>query len=404
MSSEEWKKCKIGDVVDIKHGFAFKGEFFSDEPNNNILLTPGNFRIGGGFKTDKFKYYNSDFPKEYILKPSDIIVTMTDLSKDGDTLGYSAIVPDYGQKRLLHNQRLGLLQFKRDDFDKMFIYWLMRTKPYQTFIVNSASGSTVKHTSPSRIQEFEFNYPDIDTQRSIAESLSALDDKIELNRQTNATLEAIAQTIFKEWFVNFNFPGATGEMVESELGMIPKGWRVGKLEEMITNFDSKRVPLSSQEREKRKGIYPYYGAASIVDYIDDYLFDGVYLLMGEDGTVITNDEKPILQYVSGKLWVNNHTHVLQGKNLFSTEFVLLQLKNTNIKSIVTGAVQPKINQRNMNNLLTIIPDMAILNSFQEKIRPFFDTILETERENSSLFKIRDALLPKLINGEINLPN
>ena len=108
MSSEEWKKCKIGDVVDIKHGFAFKGEFFSDEPTNNILLTPGNFRIGGGFKADKFKYYNSDFPKEYILKPNDIIVTMTDLSKDGDTLGYSAIVPDYGQKILLHNQRLGL--------------------------------------------------------------------------------------------------------------------------------------------------------------------------------------------------------------------------------------------------------------------------------------------------------
>jgi type I restriction enzyme S subunit len=289
--------------------------------------------------------------------------------------------------------------------DNNFVYYLSRFSEVRRFAEQNMLGTSGRQrVTREAFDTLELELPPLPIQRRIAEILSALDDKIELNRQTNATLEAITQTIFKEWFVDFNFPGGNGEMIESELGMIPKGWRVGKLEEMITNFDSKRVPLSSQEREKRKGIYPYYGAASIVDYIDDYLFDGVYLLMGEDGTVITNDEKPILQYVSGKLWVNNHTHVLQGKNLFSTEFVLLQLKNTNIKSIVTGAVQPKINQGNMNNLLTIIPDMTILNSFQEIIRPFFDTILETERENSSLFKIRDALLPKLVNGEINLPN
>ena len=240
------------------------------------------------------------------------------------------------------------------------------------------------------------------TQRRIADILSALDDKIELNRQTNATLEAIAQAIFKEWFVDFNFPGATGEMVESELGMIPKGWRVGKLGEIITNFDRKRVPLSSRERENRKGIFPYYGATSILDYVDHYLFDGVYLLMGEDGTVITENEKPILQYVSGKFWVNNHTHVLQGKDPFSTEYVLLQLRNTNVKHIVTGAVQPKMNQGNMNDLPVLIPDKFTLATFQGIIRPIFEKILEIEQETSSLAGIRDNLLPKLMNGEIEI--
>lgn len=280
-----------------------------------------------------------------------------------------------------------------------YFYYLLKTLGLDKLNEDSAVPGLNRDTAHSRL----FSYPEeIDNQRRIADILSALDDKIELNRQTNATLEAIAQAIFKEWFIEFNFPGATGELIESELGMIPKGWRVGKLEEIITNFDRKRVPLSSRERENRKGAFPYYGAASILDYVDDYLFDGVYLLMGEDGTVITEDGKPVLQYVSGKFWVNNHAHVLQGKEPFSTDYLLLQLKNTNVKHIVTGAVQPKINQGNMNELPVVIPDEFTLLSFQDTITPIFSNILDTEQETSILTGIRDNLLPKLMNGEIEV--
>ena len=275
------------------------------------------------------------------------------------------------------------------------------------------SGSAIPSTSREDFYSLELSLPPLSIQRRIASILSALDDKIELNRQANATIEAIAQAIFKEWFVDFSFPGATGEMVDvgsvgagsepAPTRMIPQGWRVGKLGEIITNYDSKRVPLSSRERENRKGIYPYYGAACIFDYIDDFLFDGVYLLMGEDGTVITDDEKPVLQYVTGKFWVNNHTHVLQGKGPVSTEFIYLLLKNTNIKHIVTGAVQPKINQGNMNNLPVIIPDTEPLKAFQEIIKPIFAYILEIEQQSESLTAIRDALLAKLMNGQIFVP-
>lgn len=280
-----------------------------------------------------------------------------------------------------------------------YFYYLLKTLELDKLNEDSAVPGLNRDTAHSQ----QFLYPEkIDTQNRIADILSALDDKIELNRQTNATLEAISQAIFKEWFVNFNYPGTTGELVESELGMIPEGWRVGKLEEIITNYDRKRVPLSSRERENRKGIFPYYGAASILNYVDDYLFDGIFLLMGEDGTVITEDEKPILQYVSGKFWVNNHSHVLQGKDPFSTEYVLLQLQNANVKHIVTGAVQPKINQGNMNNLPVVIPGILILNSYQEIIRPIFANILEIEHETSTLTAIRDNLLPKLMSGEIDI--
>ena len=132
----KWKEYSLDELINIKHGYAFKGEFFSEEPTDDILLTPGNFAIGGGFKAQKLKYYNGDFPVDYILDENDVIVTMTDLSKEADTLGFSAKVPAWYGKRFLHNQRIGLVKLKTDDFDKDYLYWLMRTFSYQRFVAN----------------------------------------------------------------------------------------------------------------------------------------------------------------------------------------------------------------------------------------------------------------------------
>ena len=134
---------KLGDICEIKHGYAFRGEHFCDEPTDYLLVTPGNFAIGGGFQ-EKPKYYNGIIPDDYVLSMNDLIVTMTDLSKQGDTLGYSALVP--ASNRYLHNQRIGLVTIKSDCVLKEFVYWVMRTRNYQRFIVNPASGSTVKQT------------------------------------------------------------------------------------------------------------------------------------------------------------------------------------------------------------------------------------------------------------------
>ena len=135
------------------------------------------------------------------------------------------------------------------------------------------------------------------------EYLSSLDNKINLNNDMNNTLEEIGQGIFKRWFVDFEFPNENGEpykssggeMIESELGMVPKGWEIGSFSDISEILDSKRIPLSKREREKRANIYPYYGAASLMDYVDDYIFEGIHVLMGEDGTVIDKDGFPILQ-------------------------------------------------------------------------------------------------------------
>src|SRR5437764_6513160 len=155
---------------------------------------------------------------------------MTDLSKGGDTLGYPAKIPPHKEIRFLHNQRLGLVKFKSDEIDRDFLYWLLRTELYQHYIVGSATGSTVKHTSPSRICKYEFLAPqDIKSQRRIAAILSALDEKIELNLQMNTTLEAIAQAIFKRWFVDYHYPDFNGEHIDG----LPKGWRLDEFRNQL---------------------------------------------------------------------------------------------------------------------------------------------------------------------------
>ena len=163
--------------------------------------------------------------------------------------------------------------------------------------------------------------------------------------------------------------------MESELGMIPKGWEVSNVGSVTNIFDSLRVPLSNKEREKRKGIYPYYGATSLMDYVDDYIFDGTYLLVGEDGSVMKEDGTPYTQYVSGKFWVNNHAHVLQGTNGVSTEWLKVFFDNCNVAPYVTGAVQPKINQKNLKSIPFLLPPQNVRQEFNKNIKNLYEKIL-----------------------------
>ena len=154
-----------------------------------------------------------------------------------------------------------------------------------------------------------------------------------------------------------------------------------KLGDLIVNFDRKRVPLSSRERAKRQGIYPYYGATSIMDYVDDYLFDGKYILLGEDGTVIDGKGNPILQIAEGKFWCNNHAHILQNTELVTFDYLYYLLKNTNVTSIVTGAVQPKISQTNLNSLEV---DIHLDKKIQNKIASILSSIDEKIEINNAI--------------------
>ncbi|MGU8889833.1 restriction endonuclease subunit S [Clostridium perfringens] len=274
------------------------------------------------------------------------------------------------------------------------------------------TGSAQPKLNKANLNSIKIILPPLEEQKAIAKILSDLDEKIEVNNKINKNLEEMAQAIFKQWFVDFEFPNeegkpyksSGGEMVESELGMIPKGWEISKLGNYIELYDSKRIPLSKNEREKREKIYPYYGAASLMDFVDDYIFEGVYILMGEDGTVSDNLGYPILQYVWGKFWVNNHAHVIKGVLDISEEFIYILLKNTNVKQIITGAVQPKINQKNLREVNIVMPvKKDIVKKYSDLVNKMFFKIRILTDENERLEKLRDTLLPKLMSGEIRVP-
>lgn len=196
MIPKGWKIIKLGNLIDIKHGYAFKGEFFRTEPPGDVLLTPGNFAIGGGFKDDKFKYYVGEVPEDFVFDEGDLLVTMTDLSKTGDTLGYPAIIPAPRGNRYLHNQRLGKISIKLDAFvSKLHLYYLLRTDIYRNEILASATGTTVKHTSPDRIKAFEFPFADNGISIKFEQVISSLHRRISLNDEQSRTLASIRDTL-----------------------------------------------------------------------------------------------------------------------------------------------------------------------------------------------------------------
>ena len=224
--------------------------------------------------------------------------------------------------------------------------------------------------------------------------LSQYDDKIELNERINKNLLQQARALYKDRFIDLTpFDGS-----------MPSDWHLGTVSEIIELHDSKRIPLSSRERAELDKIYPYYGATSVMDYVDRYLFDGIYLLLGEDGTVVDGQGFPILQYVEGKFWVNNHAHIITGKNGFTVEMLYLLFSLTNVQSIVTGAVQPKISQANLNKVPVVIPSKTELTAFDESIQPFFAEICNLRTENDRLVSVRDSLLPRLMSGELDVPD
>ena len=177
---EDWEVKSLGDIFSIKHGYGFEGQFFSSENNQHIVVTPGNFKLEGGFQKQKQPiYYTGTYPDEFKLKPNNLIIMMTDLSKNSDTLGNPAIVPDDGNY-YLHNQRIGLIQIHNDSFVKDYIYLLLCTKEYHESVVATAAGSTVKHTSPNRICSINLVVSTSkEEQTAIANVLSSMDKEIE---------------------------------------------------------------------------------------------------------------------------------------------------------------------------------------------------------------------------------
>ncbi|MDD3066205.1 MAG: restriction endonuclease subunit S, partial [Endomicrobiaceae bacterium] len=254
----------------------------------------------------------------------------------------------------------------------------------------ASTGATRNALTKRMIENLEIFAPiDIAEQRAIAAVLSSLDDKIELLREQNKTLEATAQAIFKEWFVNFNFPGATGKMIDSELGKIPEGWRIGKLGEEF------KIEYGKSDKEfDADGIYPVYGAGGIVGYSNFADYRDYQVIIGCRGTCgnIT------LAYEDSKI---THNSLIISNDWFKP-FIYLYLHSVDIEKAITGSTQPQITIGSLNNIEILIPQNKIVSTFVEIIVPIFKKKRNNFCQIQTLSVFRDTLLPKLMKGELRV--
>lgn len=406
----KWEEKQLGEMIRIKHGFAFSGDYIIDCDNGVVLVTPGNFKIGGGFKQSGKKFYSGEFSKEYVLKKKSLIVTMTDLSKNADTLGYAAYVPN-DEKIYLHNQRIGLVSIISDDIIEKFLYWLLRTPWYQRRIANTSSGTNVKHTSPDRIYKYKFMLPEKGQQECIADILSAYDDLIEANNRRIELLEQAAQELYKEWFVRFRFPGHENAKFKDGF---PKGWTIKRLTD-YGRVETGKTPSTE--------IAENYGGKILFVKTPD-MHDNMFIIQTEDklserghGTqpkklLPANSIMVSCIGTAGVVSINAepaHTNqqinsiVLNNPNeLEWLYYTCKSLKETIELFGATGATMTNLSKSKFEKLKVVDPGEELILSYHDKVKPLFDEIKSLMYQNQNLTAQRDMLLPRLMSGKLEV--
>lgn len=346
------------------------------------------------------KIYREYKEKYSYPKKGDILISAA------GTIGKTVIFD--GEDSYFQDSNIVWIENDESKVTNQFLYYFLQTNPFIT-----TNGSTIKRLYNDNLRDTKIpNVPSIQQQNQITDILGTLDKKIQTNNQINQELEAMAKTIYDYWFVQFDFPDQNGKPYKSSGGKmvyhpelkreIPEGWRVEKLGDITICHDSKRVPLSSNDRGLVKGEIPYYGATGIMDYVNDYIFDGDYVLMAEDGSVMTEKGTPILQRISGKNWVNNHAHVLEPIKNHSCKLLMMLLKDVSVMKIKTGSIQMKINQENMNKIVVPAIPLKLLFEINQKLEVIDKQQLNLIEENKQLTQLRDWLLPMLMNGQVKV--
>jgi len=326
--------------------------------------------------------------------------------ENGDTL-FARITPCLENGKITQARELKTLAFGSTEFyvlrgkqgisDSDFISYLSRAYKIRKL----AEGSMVGASGRQRVERVAFENievevpEDINTQKRIAEVLSAFDDKIEVNNKISKNLEAMAQAIFKEWFANFRFPGHEKvKMVNSELGKIPEGWKVKNFEDIMDFLNGEYIPQSQYDS---KGNYLIYGSNTIMGRSNKYLYKGPIIILAKIGSYCG-----AIRYSHFPCWINNNAGGIKGKKEIPTSFIYYLLRKFNFNQVKEGTGQPFISMKGLKIQKGILPPQKLLDLFNKNIDNIKNYIANNEKENQKLAAFRDLLLPKLMSGEIRI--
>ncbi|WP_369291033.1 restriction endonuclease subunit S [Burkholderia pseudomallei] len=394
----------LGDMVEIKHGFAFSSQYF--KPNGPyILLTPGNFYEEGGYKVrSEQKHYDGPVPAAFVLKPGDLLVAMTEQGEG--LLGSAAFVPD--GKPCLHNQRLGLIMPKPGvAVDLRYVYYVLNWQSVRQQIRATSSGAKIRHTSPSRICAVNIPRHPFETQRRIAEILGAYDDLIEVNRRRIAMLEEMARGLFTEWFTRLRFPGHEDVIIEDTPdGPLPKGWHYAPLDaitEVAFGYAFKSKAFSTVPEGAR--------VVRIRDVPDGTTktwttepFDARYGVVNGDILVGMDGIFHMAMWVGGDAALNQRVTRLRPINGYSKGWVFLSVY-PHIKffeATISGTTVAHLGAKHLSTIRVLVADPVTQAKADKFFAPIDKELVNLRVENLRLATARDLLLPRLISGQLSV--
>lgn len=401
----EWKEVRLGEVCNIITGFPFPGKKYSKEGTRVVRgdnVTIGNLR----WDTEKDKRWKEPFDKTeyYSLQANDIVIGM-----DGSRVGKNKARIKEEDLPLLLAQRVACVRHN-ELAEQDYLYYNIFCKKFIDYVNSIHTGSAIPHISQKQIEDYKILLPDLETQRRIASILSSLDRKIELNNKINADLEEMAQAIFKNWFVDFE-PFKDGKFVDSELGMIPEGWKVGTLTEIASYMNGlamQKFPPENNEdslpvlkiKELGQGFCGTDSDRCSCNIKDECKIHNGDVIFSWSGTLLVD------VWCGGDCGLNQHLFKVTSKDYpkwfyyYWTKHHLQEFIHiAKDKAVTMGHIK----RGHLEEAMVAIPDNDSMVKAHELFEPILSKMISLRLENSRLSLLRDTLLPRLMSGEIEVP-
>lgn len=377
--SMEWKEVRLGDVCSIQRGA-------SPRPIQKFISKEGMPWVKIADATGISSRYISS-TSEYIIKEG---ISKSRIVHPGDLIVSNSATPGLPKfmaiEACVHDGWLIIRDL--DGIDKVFLYYVFIN--IRRRLSNQANGSVFMNLKTDIVKDFVIKLPTLDDQRRIASILSSLDRKIELNNKINADLEEMAQAIFKNWFVDFE-PFKDGKFVVSELGMIPEGWKVGTLEDLIT------IKYGKDHKKLEDGTFPVYGSGGFMRFVNSWLYDGESVLIPRKGTLDN------IMYVCEKFWTVDTMFFSVPKMDYVMKYVYNYIKRFDFSKMNEGTSVPSNTAARLNKMPILIPTHEILEMYDETLCPIYNKRKMKDKESRILSLLRDTLLPRLMSGELEVP-
>lgn len=414
ISSLNWKTKTVEQVFDFYPTASYPRDKQCDSSTENEVIKYihyGDIHTKFNIILDISKSQVPIIPKDLqngfeLLKDGDLIIA--DTSEDYDGVGKCVEVINANDSPTISGLHTLMLRQKEDDFVDGFKGYYFSSEYIRNKLLRIVTGIKVYSINKTSLAKVKLYIPPKAEQTEIANILSKVDEAIAAVQTSIDAAERLKKSLMQNLLTGKMKPDGTFRTPEefytdTKFGKVPLGWEVKKIKDVADNLDNYRKPIKSIDRGNLKGVYPYYGAAGIVDYINDYLFDGIYVLFGEDGENLLSRKLPQAFIVKGKFWVNNHAHILQIHEDYDIELITYILEAKRYDNIVYGSAQPKINKSDLNKIKLIIPKgKDEQKKLSERIANIEKIVLQKQKTKSTLEDLKKSLMQNLLTGKVRI--